>query len=414
MRHRLTILLLTFLTTLTASAPGQSPSEQTRLEHARQTALENPHQAISLYRNFLRKRPAHRQAYRELWALSQEHGMRDTPGLLTSLAEEFPDGTHLRTSDHFLIVYDMPHAWADTRVRLLEQVHDAFYEQLIKAGFQPLPLHERLVCILFASHDDYLAYARQIGVGAMENTGGFYTSAANRVVFFSNRANPQLRQHGQRLEQMRRQIQQLRAALAEAEQRGDVSRAQNLRNRRIRALQALTQLENQYNAAIGRGNMSQTLHEAAHLLAFNSGIQDRRRAYPLWVSEGLATAFETTNPARPFGPGHDNPSRRHALTEAFNNQRVRPLADLIALRATRDIRPAERGAVYAQMWGMFHFLWTHHLEALRDHLQAIASGELRTGNAEANRQAFEQSFGDLEPLERQWREYVRAMTQPSR
>ncbi|MEX0741464.1 MAG: DUF1570 domain-containing protein, partial [Phycisphaeraceae bacterium] len=301
-----------------------------------------------------------------------------------------------------------------TRVRLLEQVHDAFYEQLIKADFQPLPLHERLVCILFASHDDYLAYARQIGVGAMENTGGFYTSAANRVVFFSNRANPQLRQHGQRLEQMRRQIQQLQTALAQAEQRGDVPRAQNLRNRRVRALQTLTQLENQYNAAIGRGNMAQTLHESAHLLAFNSGIQDRRRAYPLWISEGLATAFETTNPAAEFGPGHDNPSRRHALSEAVNKQRVQSLADLIALRSTADIPPAERAAAYAQMWGMFHFLWTHHRDALRDHLRAIASGELRTGDAQANLEAFEQSFGNLQPLERQWREYVRAMTQPSR
>lgn len=403
------LLVAAPLLSLAAVAQADDDDVAKLLRTARQLADEQPRQAMRAYRRVLAEAPGHQQAYAALRQLANQHGLSTSPDLLDSLAKEFPSGTHLRTTEHFLIVYDMPHTWADTRARLLEQVHEAFYQQMREAGFQPWPLEQRLVCVLFAEHDDYLAYARRLGTGNMENSGGFYAAGPNRVVFFSNRAHPQLREQGAQLEQYRREVNQLQQEQAEAERRGDDVRAQHLRTRRVRALRALARLENQHNSAVGRTDIVQTAHEAAHLLAFNSGVQRRGRPYPLWVSEGLATAFETTNPTLRFGPAHDNPLRRRALAEAAQSGHLLPLRELVPIRSRHDIREGQANAVYAQVWGLFHYLWNRDRDALRDYMQGLATGRRSAADAEQMLKSFEASFGDIDELDRAYRAWIRQL-----
>lgn len=330
----------------------------------------------------------------------------DTAAQMAALAKEFPTGTYLRVSEHYLMVYDTAHPAADGRIDLLERMYAAFYSKMKAAGFAPQPIGERMVSVLFKDHAAYLQYGQAVDGDDMSGASGYYSPRTNRIAMFNNADNPQFAQ-------LKAQMAALQSQIAEAERRataageaGDTTLAQHLRTARAGAIEKLTAAQNQYQAIAGLNNIAQTLHEATHQLAFNSGIQSRFVLNPFWLSEGLATNFETMNPAVPFGPDEDNRVRRVALSAARRRGHIEPLRAFIALVQPGQIDDEKRTELYGQAWGLFHFLYQTRRDALRSYMRTLASGGAAGKDMIG---AFEAAFGSINEVEQDWRRFVRSL-----
>ncbi len=327
---------------------------------------------------------------------------------LEALGREFPSGTSLRVTPHFLIVYDVPDAFVSSRVRLLEMVRTAFFNQFTRDGFDPKPPANRLVCILFKNYTDYIAYSQRTGAVGVSGTGGYYAANTNRIAIFDNRSNPNLAEIGVDMELLSRTIAELDNTIEQAGRDGDAQRVATLRNQRGDVAQKLIELHRRHSTSAGLSDIAQTFHEATHQFAFNSGVQRRGVVYPLWLSEGLATSFETINPAVQFGPGERNPNRQQRLTAIGKRRAFAPLRELIALTELNDATMDRKLDVYAESWSLFQYLYTKRLAALRTYLQQ--QGE-RNGPVDVATMLrdFEAAFGPVAEVENGWRDYVAAL-----
>jgi hypothetical protein len=145
-------------------------------------------------------------------------------------------------------------------------------------------------------------------------------------------------------------------------------------------------------------------HEAAHQLAFDSGLQKAGVMYPLWVAEGLATNFES--------PGEElcflgqNPVRQARLKELAARQNLLPLSRLAVLTETSGLSPEERIDLYAQAWGLFRFLALEQRPALVSYLRTLAALPYGQRSEHALLEELQHSFGSLAVIETEWQAWL--------
>ncbi|MEX0887384.1 MAG: DUF1570 domain-containing protein [Phycisphaeraceae bacterium] len=299
------------------------------------------------------------------------------------LAEHFPGPLRAYVSQHFVVLHDAAPEQAKVRVALLETTRRAFHASFERLGLELKPPDRRLVALLFTDRDSYGRYARQVDGTDMTWTTGYYSGRTNRTVLVDERlalppdpeapaADPDLARHAEQAEQI-----------------------------------VLGSLDPSAFDGPWRG-LASTTHEAAHQLAYNTGVQKRGVMYPLWVSEGLATTFETENPSQPFGPGQINVRRQRDLFLALDEDRLLPLHRFVVGVRIHTDRPRLASALYAQAWSLFHFLYLERPEQLAGYLATAA--ELRPGRRPEpqRRQEFIDAFGPLEEVERDWLAHVQA------
>ncbi len=328
------------------------------------------------------------------------------PPEAADLAREFPDGTYLLATEHFFIVHDTTYAWAENRANLLRRAHDRFYQSMTAAGFEPQPLDRRLVCVMFDQFDTFSRYARRVDRRNVDWAGGYYSGRTNRITLYNYLNSPKLAEQAERVNRLQSDIRAMRAQLASARGRRDAAGARATRIQLARAQRELRSIRRRYEVGGGLSNIANTFHEAAHMLAFNSGIQKRANAYPLWFSEGLATSFETVAPAAPFGPGHDNPLRQPALVKAIGAQKLIPLEDLVAMTQLPDTAGEDedeanrkRTVFYAQSWGLFHYLFTQRRADLVRYNRTLNAQPPGRRHETRLRREFITAFGEIGDVE---------------
>lgn len=395
MRRPLTIIVAVWL--LAASAWANPAGPWMKLAE-RSAAAGQLRQAERFCRLALGADPLHDGAYLLLQEVVSKRGPLDSTAQRDALAGQVPEGMYLTQSDHYLIVYDVRHAWADSRAKLLELAHDRFYKELRTAGFRPLPLAERAVCVLFDEHADYERYSRHVDRFDNHWASGHYSLRSNRVAFFNLDSAPHLQE----------MVAELRRREAVAERlKGEAARDPRQRGRYAQALRQVARQRKLYELNTAFGNIQQTLHEAAHQLAFNTNIQSRTKLYPMWFSEGLATCFESYAPAAPFGPTHDNPSRRKPLVEALRASRDIPLSSFVSMLTPPDDK-AQREITYAQAWGLWHYLFNHRRDQMRTYI-AMMKTRPATRDPDEHAGRFAEVFGDPAVVHRQYRLHVLRM-----
>lgn len=275
-----------------------------------------------------------------------------------------PDVKLLRelVSRHFVICHDGDESYAASTAEELEQTLLHFYGSFAQAGFVLKPIDKPLLWLCFDHEEDLAQYARQtdkIELGRIE--GYYYSSRTNRVALNKNNRFPE-----------------------------------------ARVIQTALSAGSGSAGFAGAGPS----HELAHQLAFNSGLQVRGVMYPLWVSEGLATNFESTDGA-PAGLGRVNIPRLTALLHAMDGSRTIPLGQFVSISRI----PAESSTkdAYAQCWGLFHFLLTQRPAALQQYLMMLA--QLPPGSRDEGLlyREFEECFGPPERLQQQYVRFIHNM-----
>jgi Protein of unknown function (DUF1570) len=359
-------------------------------------------EAVGLYREVLTLRPDDDQAYESLVHLTDTHRLPEDDQRQQKLLEQF-SGMKLHVTDHFLIVYDTDQTWALNRAALLEKAHDVFYATFSRAGFKPLPLSQRLVCLLYADHDEYLNYARTVDHADMGWAGGYYSVRSNRITFFDDRQNPQFADVQKHIADLDTVTADLRHQIRNAPTTAEAIEA---RRKLEAAMKEQDFYRNRVNAIAGFTNTAKTVHEATHQLAFNSGIQRRDVGYPFWLAEGIATNFETEDPAKPFGPLQPNLIRREGVRRMLADNQLIPLNIQVAVGSAPSDDQQLLSDLYDQTWALFGFIYRYHRDELRQYLDSFNHLDHSPRGPQQLREQFTDAFGDIDALQTQFRKYL--------
>jgi hypothetical protein len=123
-------------------------------------------------------------------------------------------------------------------------------------------------------------------------------------------------------------------------------------------------------------NLETVFHETFHQVAFNSGLHRRTLPPPLWVSEGMATAFETAGMADHQRSRTLRDRLHRTQCQLFKDFARRPdfgptLASLIASDELFQARPTE---AYAIAWAMAFYWMEQSPQAFSDYLERLKRG----------------------------------------
>ena len=272
---------------------------------------------------------------------------------------ELPAGFDLLVTRHYVICFDTSRPYAQWCGALFEKLHDAFLNYWRKAGVEVEAPRRPLVVVIFSDRERYEAHAaRDLGAAA-DRVVGYYNLLSNRVTTFDLTGSDQL----------------ARRPAPSAARTG---------------LEILASPE-------AAGLVSTLVHEASHQMAFNCRMHRRLAPVPVWISEGVATFFETPDPG---GRGWKRIGgvNRPRLDTFLAGYRAGVLDDIV-----RDDEPfrASEGAIdaYAQAWALTAFLAQTRKGALVEYINAIgAKPPLAPDSPEERLRDFVAAFG-VEPHE---------------
>ena len=272
---------------------------------------------------------------------------------------ELPDGFDLLVTRHYVICFDTSRAYAQWCGALFEKLHEAFANYWRKAGVEVETPRRPLVVVIFSDRQRYEAFAaRDLGAAA-DRVVGYYNLLTNRVTTFDLTGSDQL--------------------------------ARRPTNSAGRAgLEILASPE-------AAGLVSTLVHEASHQMAFNCRMHRRLAPVPVWLSEGVATFFETPDPG---GRGWKRIGgvNRPRLETFLSSYRPGVLDEIV--HGDEPFRAAE-GAIdaYARAWALTAFLAQTRKAALVDYITAVgAKPPLSPDGPEERLRDFVAAFG-VEPNE---------------
>ncbi|HEY8240252.1 MAG TPA: DUF1570 domain-containing protein, partial [Kiritimatiellia bacterium] len=272
----------------------------------------------------------------------------DPSGLAREVAEAINAPVDLHSTKHFDVFHTMNGPWAEDAASVLESLYASYFAAAVQAGFAVRDPDQPLAWLCFNSDESFRTYGALFEGETEFPFDSYFSSYSDRIILLLP---------------------------------GGMSS--------------------------DRFTATRVAHEAAHQLAYNTGLQTRGVHYPLWISEGLATAFENVLAAGlPFAA--DNPYRRRALAAARDNGLLLPLSDLVvATEVPADTE--QRNAIYAQAWGLVHFLYEHKPGALRQYLALLAQYDAGRRPEAALRMEFEVAFGDPADIQSDWSGFLAAL-----
>ncbi len=289
------------------------------------------------------------------------------------LLESLPAGFATHTTKRYVIAYDTSRSYAIWCGSLFERLYSAFTNYW---SGRRVELHEPevpLVAIIFADRRTYIRHATEELGSPPGNVVGYYNLLTNRVTMFD---------------------------LTGAERFSGTGR-----HRGNRA--AIQRILSQPGAA---KNVATIVHEATHQVAYNCGLQTRFADIPLWVSEGLATYFETPDVQSNKGwrrLGGVNQDRLRTFLQYLPQRDSDSLPSL--LRNDERFRD-QRQAVdaYAEAWALNYFLLRQKADLYTEYLRMLKEKPQLVQDAPETRlEEFQSVFGqDLARLDEEFIRYL--------
>ena len=331
----------------------------------------------------------------------------DIAGEERKLLLELSSGFKAIGSNHYLILHDGEPDFAESRREWLEKGVKNFYLYMSEIGIYPRFLPRRMIAIVFDDNKGYNNYGSKRGVPPYMSAG-FYSMLDNRLAIYNERkgagyrlAQGAVRMQAARVRDMARQLKSIPGPgrtkiLATLGGRTIKTTKKKFKKQLMKEYAKLKSKRSALKRLANRINVSKTLHEGAHQLAFNVGVQQRMAVYPLWVSEGLATVFETAGDSTGWGPRRVNPSRSKRLKRLIKNNKARSVLQLVAFDG-RYKHQEDALNVYAESYGLFYYLLRAEPDKLRAYLR-----DLRTRDSEKIEIKFEPGKTDLDEIDKKF------------
>lgn len=303
-------------------------------------------------------------------------------------------------SRHFVILTDCSTASARARAGLLERTRDQFLKMAAKLDLSIKPHDHKLLCVYFNDPVEYAAFAGAHDGLEADWVAGYYATATNRVVFYNDENAPDLKEALDQLESYEAEAGSRRSMATEAARRQDRIAADRLDAAAQRLEDQIASERSRLTRHTRDVAIAKTIHEAVHLLAFNTGLQDPAADYPFWLSEGLATSFETTTPSAAFGPAYESPSRQARLAELAAADMLPPLDDLVTFSTAPADDAEAADAMYHFSYALFAHLYRFEREKLGAYIESFKHEPPGPISPARQRELFRNHFGDPRPIER--------------
>lgn len=275
----------------------------------------------------------------------------------------------------FIVVSDAAPGWSREQAALLELTYHQFNRFTKRVSLKPGPLRHKLVCVLFQEHQDYRDFAQTNDGVTADWISGYYSPKNDRIVFYNIETNPDF------AEAMR--VSESAERVARVEGHGPTARGR---------------LRDEYQKAA----TATVVHEAVHQLSFHTRVQSPQIQNPLWISEGLATAFETDRPDRSFGPDRKYDLREVQFDELMEQGKLIPLRALVTYSNMPDNEDDTIAAVYHQSYALVTWMSRFRRAELRNFINALRTERPGRPTPKRHLQIFEQAFGDVDELETAW------------
>ncbi|HVT83405.1 MAG TPA: DUF1570 domain-containing protein, partial [Phycisphaerae bacterium] len=233
----------------------------------------------------------------------------------------------------------------------------------------------------------------------------------NRSIFYDEASGPSSASVAKQTADLKAKIETLTAQINTAAGQGQTGLVNTLTVEKGRAADTLFQLTNRANTNNQLTNNATTMHEAAHQISFNMGVQTRGVDYPFWFSEGLACAFEVEDSAGRRGPALVNFGRVPQLKEAIKDNKLIALATLITTNPEPTAGNDSIKLYYAEAWALFHYLYKYNREGMEKYIVAYKGhSPYRAIGADERKVLFTAAFGtDLESLGKKWTDYMKSL-----
>lgn len=257
----------------------------------------------------------------------------------------------LYETKHWSIIHHSTQEEAVTKkiAPFMEKAYDSALSFLISFGYRNKPLKNKMTAIYFQSREDYIEFLSKFTFDKklLKNSLGVYIDNINTLAFFDN--------------------------------------AENKKRVRRRTV----------------------LHEAAHQIMFNAGLQLNQVNQPRWLIEGLASSFEASNINLEFGPHTNNygSKRLKQIIKLKNNNELPSINDIVSSSFKEENKIASSSKVYAMGSMLIRYLYRHHPDKFKAYLKIIAESE-RTRSSNGKKRMFTRAFGDPENYESEFMAFV--------
>ncbi|MFO0013328.1 MAG: DUF1570 domain-containing protein [Planctomycetota bacterium] len=283
-----------------------------------------------------------------------------------------PQGTKSIQTEHFVVCYNTTDVYARWNANLYERMYIGMRRFWKEKGIEVQEPRFPMVALIFGTRDEYLEYAKRDFRGA-ESTSGYYTQTTNRLATFDLTGIEGMLPPGAKVQ----------------------------REELITEIFSRPQAERQ---------VATILHEASHQIAFNTGVQKRLGDYPLWVSEGMATFFESPDFSSSSGWGGTGKVNRFNLANLRRYAPQRPEDSLVKLLSDdKLLRQGETAtAAYAESWGLTFFLIKRRPKQYVEYLKLLKDRPIGQPADPKQRLAdFKQCFGeDLDKLNKEFIRFI--------
>ncbi len=258
--------------------------------------------------------PLQPDQFREISATGDAFAYLSENDMAVGLVSATGAGFAVQTTEHFVICSDASQLYTTYCGRLLEKVHDEFYELFEDSLVMLRPLSAKLPVLVFRESAVFQEFARQQHPDTdFTDVPGYYSIRDNQMLITAISGDREFRTNS------------------------DVIRELKKRPRQVETI----------------------VHEAVHQLSFNSGLQVRYAANPTWLSEGLAVYFETASGRGSLiwsRPGEPNRTHLPGFRNTVSGSNLRlPFSALLS--SDSAFSSAEQAAdAYAESWALTMYL----------------------------------------------------------
>jgi hypothetical protein len=282
----------------------------------------------------------------------------------SSLSTTLEDTFKTFNTDHFRLISSLSPAEEKKIACILELSYDHFESLFKRHDFNLRPLDNRLMWLAFNDTDSFNRYAIETEGRDLSWLTGYYSAGTNIVAIVTP----------EKISKWSVDVKK--------------SRTPNILACPVDAQTSLVKL----------------VHEAGHQFSFNTGLLKRKVMYPLWASEGLAMFFERSLLSEYLHSCRYTSLRSQRLARLYRSRKLIRLDEFITMSCVNeDVSAID---VYAESWGLFHFLCEHRRDSLREYFSSLYNLEPGWRSKQALHNEFVRAFGPLNQLEQQWNGFL--------
>lgn len=286
------------------------------------------------------------------------------------VTHEFGQGFVSYSTERYALCTNASEPYAHWCLGLFERLATAFRAYWTARGFKTIDPPFPLVAVIFEKQSQFAEFATVDAGADVAGVPGYFSIPTNRVVLH------------------------------------DLTNSGKGQSARTPA-----EIERRLESALY--NVATMVHEATHQIAFNCGLHTRMADNPLWLTEGMATYFETPDIRSKTGwktAGQINRARLRRFKEFLAARRAADSVETLIRNDARLTSPDTAEDAYAESWALTYFLVRKQAAKYVKYLTNISAKEpLDFPTPDQRVTEFQEVFGDLKSLDGEFVRYLKTL-----